>query len=86
MTRRDRILSAMQAIASWPNCTPEAVAEAAIEADNAWLREIITEHANADGWTLATRKELLDRIRTTDCGDADGRVGAFSDYPVSDIG
>lgn len=78
MTRRDRILSAMQAIASWPNCTPEAVAEAAIEADNLWLREIITEHANADGWTLATRNALLKRIENADCRHNKARLMTIS--------
>tara|TARA_R110000868_G_scaffold236522_2_gene490573 strand:+ start:7959 stop:8201 length:243 start_codon:yes stop_codon:yes gene_type:complete len=79
MTRRDRILTAMQAIASWPNCTPEAVAEAAIEADNLWLWEVITEHANADGWTLATRNALLKRIENADCLPLERRLMAISE-------
>ena len=78
MTRHHRILSAMQSIASWPHCTAEAVAQAAIQADDEWLW--------AQDWTLSMRSEMYDRIRTMDCGDADGRVGAISDCPVSDIG
>ena len=58
-TRAEMVLSAMQAIASWPGATAEAVASAAMSADDAWIRATIIAHADVDGWPLSQRNALL---------------------------
>lgn len=62
-----RVLSAIKAAASWPNCTAQDVAEAAVAETLNAVEETIRIHALADGWPLSQRNALLHSIRIADC-------------------
>lgn len=55
----EAVLDAMRDAASWPGCTAESVAQAAIEARDAQIREKIREFAAIDGWPLSQRDALI---------------------------
>lgn len=65
--RYDQVEAAIMEAALVPGATEQewkrTVIQAAIDADNRWLAEVIREHALVDGWTLSTRNALLAKMK-----------------------